>query len=103
MATTIDYASDYENPSATIFHRMNDYGKGSSDYQTTMDENPSATIDYNSLTKLCPLMMACAWIPLVHDIGAEDARPLVCCSGPRCAWWDADKERCAVLSLARNK
>lgn len=25
------------------------------------------------------------------------------CDGPRCAWWDADKERCAVLSIARNK
>ena len=89
MATTIDYASNY--------------GAKGSDYQTTIAENPSGTIDYNSLTKLCPLMMACAWIPLVHDIGAEDARPLVCCSGPRCAWWDADKERCAVLSMARNK
>ena len=48
-------------------------------------------------------MMACAWIPLVHDIGAEDARPLVCCSGPRCAWYDQTAERCAVLSIARNK
>ena len=82
MATTIDYASDY---------------------QTTMAENSSATIDYDGLTKLCPLMMACAWTSLVHDIGAEDARPLVCCSGPRCAWYDASKERCAVLSIARNK
>lgn len=50
METTIDYGSDYENPSATIFHGMNDYGKGTSDYQTTMSENPSATIDY----KACP-------------------------------------------------
>lgn len=89
MATTIDYASDYDGEF--------------SDYQTTIAENPSATIDYDSLTKLCPLMMACAWIPLVHDIGAEDARPLVCCSGPRCAWYDQTAERCAVLSIARNK
>lgn len=95
MATTIDYGSDYENPSATIFHGMNDFGKESSDYQTTMSENPSGTIDYDSLArgKLCPLMMACAWMPLVHDMGVEDARPLVCCSGPRCA----------VLSIARGR
>lgn len=89
MATTIDYGSDY--------------GAEASDYQTTMAENPSATIDYDGLTKLCPLMMACAWLPLVHDMGAEDARPLVCCSGPRCAWYDASKERCAVLTIARGR
>ena len=43
METTIDYASDY--------------GGEASDYQTTMDENPSGTIDYDGLTrgKLCPL------------------------------------------------
>ena len=84
---------------------VSDYDAKSSDYQTTMTENPSRTIDYDDLTrgKLCPLMMACAWTPLVHDVGAADARPLVCCSGPRCAWYDADKSRCAVLSLARNK
>ena len=89
MATTIDYASDY--------------GGKANDYQMTMAENPSATIDYDSLTKLCPLMMACAWMPLVHDVGVEDARIVVRCSGPRCAWYDADKSRCAVLSIARNK
>ena len=33
MATTIDYASDY--------------GAKVSDYQTTMAENPSGTIDYD--------------------------------------------------------
>ena len=59
-ATTIDYASDYENPSATIFHGMNGYGKEASDYQTTMAENPSGTIDYDGLTrgKLCPIYVA---------------------------------------------
>lgn len=43
MATTIDYGSDY--------------GGGAGDYQTTMAENPSGTIDYDGLTrgKLCPL------------------------------------------------
>ena len=93
METTIDYGRDRENPSATIFHGMNDYGAEASDYQTTMDENPSATIDYDGLArgKLCPLK---------QGIGIDHWRE---CDGPRCAWWDADKERCAVLSLARNK
>lgn len=79
MATTIDYASDH--------------GANPSDYQTIMPENPSGTIDYHSLTreKLCPLK---------QGIGMDVFRE---CDGPRCAWWDADKERCAVLSLARNK
>lgn len=113
MATTIDYAGDY--------------GREASDYQTTMAENPSGTIDYDSLTrgKLCPLkanqppvlgtwnldpapdlaeMLKFGVIkcrsdgepPRVEYIGGQ-------CDGSRCAWWDADKERCAVLSIARNK
>ena len=127
MATTIDYGGDYENPSATIFHGMNDYGKGSSDYQTTMSENPSGAIDYDSLTrgKLCP--MKASQVPLLAFwnmepdlIGLKEIHinavkikydgypPRVeyiggRCDGPRCAWWDAHKERCAVLSTARKK
>ena len=79
MATTIDYASDY--------------GAEAGDYQTTMAENPLGTIDYDGFTreKLCPLK---------QGIGIDHWRK---CDGPRCAWWDADKSRCAVLSLARNK
>ena len=34
--------------------------------------------------------------PRVEYIGGQ-------CDGPRCAWYDAGKERCAVLSLARDK
>lgn len=100
MATTIDYASDYENPSATIFHGMNDCGKGSSDYQTTMGENPAEPSDYDSLTrgKLCPICVAALTIA-----GHTRADEHLAKCGPRCAWWDADKERCAVLSIARNK
>lgn len=113
METTIDYASDY--------------GGKASDYQTTMDENPSGTIDYDGLTrgKLYPLKTVeppalTIWNsapapdlaatlktgvikrrtdgepPRVEYIGGQ-------CDGPRCAWWDAGKARCAVLSLARNK
>ena len=76
-------------------------------------ENPSGTIDYDSLTrgKLCPLKergaLEQADMRALMDI-ANGCPPLIpCkppeCDGPRCAWWDADKERCAVLSLARNK
>lgn len=99
MATTIDYGSDYGAEAS----------------------------DYDSLTrgKLCPLKaaeppMLGLWNldpapdvsgllrggvvktradgepPRVEYIGGQ-------CDGPCCAWWDADKERCAVLSLARNK
>ena len=34
--------------------------------------------------------------PRVEYIGGQ-------CDGPRCAWYDQTAERCAVLSLARNK
>ena len=127
MATTIDYASDYENPSATIFHGMNDYGKGSSDYQTTMGENPAEPSDCDSLTrgKLCPLKatrppvlgfwnldpapdLAATLKAGVIKCRADGEPPRVeyiggQCDGPRCAWYDQTAGRCAVLSLARNK
>ena len=113
MATTIDYASNYDG--------------GVSDYQTTMAENPSGTIDYDGLArgKLCPLKVAQEPVMLFQNaepdpdtltdfksgfvrVRALDEPPRVeyvggQCDGPRCAWWDADKSRCAVLSLARNK
>ena len=49
--------------------------------------------DYDDLThgKLCPLK---------QGIGVDHWRE---CDGPRCAWYDQTAERCAVLSLARNK
>lgn len=72
---------------------FSDYGAEASDYQTTMAENPSGTIDYDGLTrgKLCPLK---------QGIGIDHWRE---CDGPRCSWYDQTAERCAVLSLARNK
>lgn len=102
-----------ENPTATIFRGMNDYGADAS--------------DYDSLTrgKLCPLKAAeppvlAFWnldpapeLAETLKVGvikcrADGEPPRVeyigeRCDGPRCAWWDTDKDRCAVLSLARNK
>ncbi len=113
MATTIDYGSDY--------------GGGASDYQTTMAENPSGTIDYDSLArgKLCPLkatrppVLAFWNLDPAPDLAATlKAVVIKCraygepprveyiggqCDGPRCAWYDASKERCAMLSIARGR
>ena len=84
MATTIDYGSDYD--------------RDASDYQTTMAENSSATIDYDGLTKLCPLMWLC-WALFCRDVElacdervvkgltpegrADYAAALLKCSAPR--------------------
>ena len=107
--------------------KTGDYGRSFSDYQTTMAENPSGTIDYDSLTRgnLCP--MKTSQVPLLAFwnlepdlIGLKEIQVSAVkirydgypphveyiggqCDGPRCAWWDADKSRCAVLSMARNK
>ena len=85
METTIDYASDY--------------GGEASDYQTTMDENPEMENDY----RLCPLKLHALLSTPAAVLGTSNYRAGVECSKNICAWWDADKGRCAVLSLARNK
>ena len=88
-----------ENPTATIFRGMNDYGADAS--------------DYGSITrgKLCPLKergpIAQADMRALMD-AANGLTPLIACKPPlcdgsACSWWDADKERCAVLSIARNR
>lgn len=59
-----------------------------------MDENPSGVIDY----KFCPLLMSGC-----RASGGITLNDMYLCPGSRCAWWDADKSRCAVLSLAHNK
>ena len=38
--------------------------------------------------------------PFKHDVAVWQVKV---CDKDACAWWDADKERCAVLSIARNK
>lgn len=109
-------------PVVIDFHKRSQKDTVSSDY-----ENPSGTIDYDSLTrgKLCPLKAAeppalAFWnldpAPDVSDLlragvikcRADGEPPRVeyiggQCDGPRCAWYDQTAERCAVLSLARNK
>ena len=85
MATTIDYGSDY--------------GAKVSDYQTTMAENPSGTIDY----KFCPMLTAGYISAPARPDTAEEMKTALECHGPRCAWYDQTAERCAVLSIARNK
>ena len=64
-----------------------------------MDE----TIKGNEEYKGCPLfaiaeqVRACSGMPVrPNGYGTN-------CTRYACAWWDADKERCAVLSMARNK
>ena len=56
-------------------------------------ESLSGTIDYDGPTreKLCPLK---------QGIGMDAFRG---CDAHRCAWYDQTAERCAVLSIARNK
>ena len=53
-----------------------------------MAENLTEANDYDDLArgKFCPLKLKYRW-----------------CDGPDCAWYDQTAERCAVLSMARNK
>ena len=107
--------------------KTGDYGRSFSDYQTTMAKNLPGTIDYDSLTrgKLCPLkatrppVLAFWNLDPAPDLAAKlKAGVIRCradgepprveyiggqCDGPRCAWYDQTAERCAVLSIARNK
>ena len=83
---------------------------------STMAEDSPMAIDYDRLSrgKLCPLKATePPDLDAILRVGAIKCRtdgepPRVeyiggQCDGPRCAWWDAMAERCAVLSLARNK
>lgn len=120
-------ADDYESPTLSIFRSMNNYGAKSNDYQTTMAENPAGPSDYDGFThgKLCPLKAAEPPVLTIWNSNPEPdltealkAGAIKCradgepphveyiggqCDGPRCAWWDAGKERCAVLSIARKE
>ena len=76
-------------------------------------QKDTAVNDYDDLTrgKLCPMkergaLKQAAMCTLMD--AANGLTPLIACKpptcdGPRCAWYDQTAERCAVLSLARNK
>ena len=75
------------------------FEKKSSDYEATMPENPAEASDY----KLCPLLAAGYISAPVRPDKPQDMERALKCHGPRCAWYDQTSERCAVLSMARNK
>ena len=54
--------------------------------------------------RLCPLMDLARVVALGASCGRVSVElEAIQCKGGSCAWWDTGKERCAVLSLARNK
>lgn len=78
----MDFDSFSENPAEKYGEKVSDYQEGTE--------------------RFCPMLMKAVidGAPLQR---LEFAVRASTCKGPRCAWWDADKERCAVLSLARNR
>ena len=54
--------------------------------------------------RLCPLMDLTRVVAIGASNGRADVRlDVVKCKGGSCAWYDQTAERCAVLSIARNK
>ena len=53
--------------------------------------------------KACPLMICGGATVKIPGALEDDVLGMFSCIKSACAWWDADKGRCAVLSLARNK
>ena len=54
--------------------------------------------------RLCPLMDLARVVAQGASCGRASVElGAIQCKGGSCAWWDADKERCAMLSIARNK
>ena len=74
MAMTIDYAGDY--------------GREASDYQTTIAENPSGTIDYG----VCKFEMDAVIDGTANPLWS--AMRGVHCIGTICPAWDARTDRC---------
>ena len=62
--------------------------------------NRSAAYDYYGITgrKMCPIFATCL---VIAGHTQADAHLAEC--GANCAWYDQTAERCAVLSIARNK
>lgn len=63
-----------------------------------MTENLAEASDY----KTCPEITASMMAAPMRAERVEELLEILRCHGSRCAWWDADKEKCAVLSLARS-
>lgn len=85
--------------------KTGDYVRSFSDYQTTMAENLSGTIDYDGLTrgKLCPLMDLASVVAMGASCGwAAVELEAIQCKGGSCAWWDDTRQQCAILTLARS-
>lgn len=54
--------------------------------------------------RLCPLMDLARVVALGASCGRASVElEAIQFKGGSCAWWDANKSHCAVLSLARNK
>lgn len=53
--------------------------------------------------KACPMMICGAATIKIPGASEDDVLGMFGCIKGACAWWDANKERCAVLSIARNK
>ena len=70
----------------------------------------ATTIDYGSDYgaeandyKFCPIIISGYISASIKPNAGPELTGAIKCRGPRCSWWDAGKERCAALSIARNK
>ena len=70
---------------ATTIDYAGDYGAEANDY------------------KFCPIIISGYISASIKPNAGPELTGAIKCRGPRCSWWDAGKNRCAVLSLARNK
>ena len=70
----------------------------------------ATTIDYGSDYgaeandyKFCPIIISGYISASIKPNAGSELTGAIKCRGPRCSWWDAGKNRCAVLSIARSK
>lgn len=91
METTIDYGSDYDG---FTHGKLCPLKAAEPPVLTIWNSDPEPDLA-EALKAGVIKCRADGYPPRVEYIGGR-------CDGPRCVWWDADKERCAVLSLARK-
>lgn len=53
--------------------------------------------------KACPMMICGAATVRIPGVSEDDVLRMFGCIKSACAWYDQTAERCAVLSIARNK